>query len=77
LAALKIKDRVCRISLGKESLVRLYVYDSSTKAGVGKKSGRVECGVALLIISMEPPSSLPGSALQTAVGGSKAREELL
>ena len=45
-ALLKIKDRVRRISLGKEGLLRLHFNDSSAKSGVRKKGGKVECSDA-------------------------------
>jgi hypothetical protein len=43
---LKIKDGVCLVSLSKEVLLLLEFDDSSAKAGVCKKSAKVECGVA-------------------------------
>jgi hypothetical protein len=42
---LKIEDGVCWISLGEEVVSLVEFDDSSAKAGVGKKSRKIECGV--------------------------------
>jgi hypothetical protein len=41
----KIKDRVCRISLNEKGLLRHHFDDSSTEAGVRKKGRWVECRI--------------------------------
>ena len=70
---LKIKDRVCLISL-REEVLSLFQFDnSSAKPGMREKGSRVKCGAAH--IGHHHGSSF--EAVWTAVLGSKARKSML
>lgn len=53
-AFLKIKNRVGSVSLGKESLFRRQVHNSTSKAGAGEKGTYVKWYVTRLNHSMAP-----------------------